>query len=85
VLFQLTRELGLRGIAEYRYERFFREDGTLDRKRDQLFYDVLVTYLIQPQQSIQAGFTQLGGADLTTPMTPYRRGGLVKVSYVWRW
>jgi hypothetical protein len=83
-LWQLTPHLGLRLIGEYRYERFYRRSGDLALKRDALSTEALATYLVHPGQSIQAGWSQLAEGDLDTPLRSSRRGGIAKVSYLWR-
>lgn len=81
---QFVRELGLRAIGEYRIERFYARDGTLARKREGLFADLLLSYVVHPNQSIQAGWSQSGEGDLEVDRQWTSRGGLVKFSYVWR-
>jgi hypothetical protein len=83
-LWQLTPHLGLRLIGEFRSERFYRRDGTVAGKRDELSAEGLATYLVHPGQSIQVGWSQLAAGDLDTPMRSFRRGGIAKVSYLWR-
>ncbi len=83
-LWQLTPHFGLRLIGEYRYERFYRTDGALAKKRDALSAEGLATYLVHPGQSIQVGWSRLASGDLDTPMQSFRSGGIAKVSYLWR-
>ncbi len=82
--FQISQRLGLRVIGEYRFERFYRRTGVLDQKRDVFSTDALVTYLIHPGQSIQAGFSTLANGDLDLPLRTVARGGVAKVTYLWR-
>ncbi len=81
---QLSRRIGVRFIGEYRFERFFERNGTVAEKRDVLRTDALFTYLIHPGQSLQAGWSSRAEADLTTPMRTVARGGVAKLSYLWR-
>lgn len=82
--FQLSQRLGLRVIGEYRFERFYRPSGALDQKRDVFSTDALVTYLIHPGQSIQVGWSTLANGDLDLPLRTIARGGVAKVTYLWR-
>jgi hypothetical protein len=49
-----------------------------------MFLDLLLSYIIHPNQSVQAGWSQSGEGDLLTSRQWTRRGGLTKLSYVWR-
>lgn len=82
--FQMTRRLGLRLIGEYRFERFYQRSGALDQKRDVFSTDVLATYLIHPGQSVQLGWSTRADADLALPLRTTARGGVAKVTYLWR-
>ena len=82
--FQLSQRLGLRVIGEYRFERFFRPSGALDQKRNVFRTDALVTYLIHPGQSIQIGWSTVANGDLDLPLRTVARGGVAKVTYLWR-
>ncbi len=82
--FQLSERLGLRLIGEYRFERFFQPSGALDQKRDVFRTDALATYLIHPGQSIQIGWSTLANGDLDLPLRTVARGGVAKVTYLWR-
>ena len=82
--FQLSQRLGLRIIGEYRFERFYRQSGALDQKRDVFSTDALVTYLIHPGQSIQIGWSTVANGDLDLPLRTVARGGVAKVTYLWR-
>ena len=81
---QLTPRLGVRGIGEYRIERFYTRKGTVADRAEGLFADVLASYIVHPNQSIQVGWGQAGEGELFAPRQWTRRGGLVKLSYVWR-
>jgi hypothetical protein len=81
---QITRRLGLRAIGEYRLERFYARNGDLAGKRESSLLDVLVSYVIHPNQSVQLGWSQSGEGDLEDSWQWVRRGGLAKLSYVWR-
>jgi hypothetical protein len=81
---QLTPHLGLRAIGEYRYERFYARTGDLARKRDTISAELLATFLIHPGQSLQVVWNQSGRGDLVSPLRAYQRGGIVKLSWVWR-
>lgn len=83
-LWQLTPHVGLRLIGEYRMERFYRRTGELAGKRDALSAEGLATYLVHPGQSVQVGWSQLADGDIDNPVRSYRRGGIAKVSYLWR-
>ena len=82
--FQLSRRLGLRVIGEYRFERFYRRTGEVDQKREVFTTDALVTYLVHPGQSVQAGWSSLANGDLDLPLRTVARGGVAKVTYLWR-
>lgn len=79
---QLSPRLGVRGIGEYRIERFYDRSGTVADQAEGLFADVLASYIVHPNQSIQVGIGQAGEGDLATSPQWTRRGGLVKLSYV---
>ena len=81
---QFTRRMGLRAIGEYRVERFYERTGGLADKREGMFLDLLLSYIIHPNQSVQAGWSQSGEGDLLTSRQWTRRGGLTKLSYIWR-
>jgi len=81
---QLSQRLGLRAIGEFRYERFYHTTGALAKQRQTLSADVLATYLIHPGQSLQLGWSQLSEGDLDNPLRSTRRGGIAKLSYLWR-
>ncbi|MDX2059816.1 MAG: DUF5916 domain-containing protein [Gemmatimonadales bacterium] len=81
---QLSRRIGVRLIGEYRFERFFDRAGDLAVKRDVLRTDALLTYLVHPGQSVQAGWSNLAESDLVTPLRMVARGGAAKLSYLWR-
>ena len=81
---QFLKPLGLRAIGEYRIERYFERTGGLAEKREGMFLDLLLSYIVHPNQSVQAGWSQSGEGDLMTPRQWTRRGGLTKLSYVWR-
>lgn len=81
---QFLRQLGLRAIGEYRIERFYDRAGGLAKKREGMFTDLLLSWIIHPNQGIQAGWSQSGEGDLDTERQWIRRGGLTKFSYVWR-
>ncbi|MBL8986495.1 MAG: hypothetical protein JNJ80_09495, partial [Gemmatimonadetes bacterium] len=81
---QLSRRIGVRLIGEYRFERFFDRAGDLAVKRDVLRTDALLTYLVHPGQSVQAGWSNLAESDLVTPLRTVARGGVAKLSYLWR-
>ena len=80
----MSRRLGIRIIGEYRFERFYRRTGALDQKREVFTTDALVTYLIHPGQSIQAGWSSLANGDLDLPLRTVARGGVAKVTYLGR-
>lgn len=84
VRWQFTPRLGVRGIGEYRMERYFERKGTVADKSEEMFLDFLASYIIHPNQSIQVGWSQAGNGELLTPREWTRRGGLVKLSYNWR-
>ena len=81
---QFTRRLGLRLIGEYQIERFFTPDGAVYDEFESMLLDVLGSYLLYPNQSILLGWTQAGEGDEAVPRRWTQRGGLVKISYVWR-
>jgi hypothetical protein len=81
---QFTRKFGLRVIGEYRIDRFFELDGALHDQFETMMFDVLGSYLLYPNQSILLGWTQAGEGDEDYSRRWTQRGGLVKVSYVWR-
>lgn len=81
---QFTRRFGLRVIAEYRLDRFFEPDGTTHDRYETMMMDVLASYLLYPNQSVLVGWTQAGEGDETMSRRWTQRGGLVKLSYVWR-
>jgi hypothetical protein len=81
---QWSKRLGLRLIGEYRFERFFHRSGALAEKRDVLSTDVLATYLVYPGQSIQVGWSTLAAGELGAPFQTVARGGVAKVTYLWR-
>jgi len=80
---QATRRLGLRVIGEYRYQRFYERTGALADRFEQMSLDVLASYVIHPNQSIQVRWSQAGEGDLITPRQWTSRGALTKFSYVW--
>ena len=80
----LSKRLGLRVIGEYRFERFFERSGVVADERDVFSTDFLVTYLIYPGQSIQVGWSTLAAGDLGVPLQTVARGGVAKVTYLWR-
>jgi hypothetical protein len=81
---QFTRRFGLRLIGEYRIERFFQRDGALYDQYETMVLDVLGSYLIYPNQSVLVGWTQAGEGTEAYDRRWTQRGGLVKLSYVWR-
>lgn len=81
---QMSRRLGLRLIAEYRFERFYQRSGALAQKGDVFRTDVLATYLIHPGQSVQIGWSTRADADLLLPLRTSAQGGVAKVTYLWR-
>ncbi len=81
---QLSQRLGLRAVAEYRWERFYHTTGALAKQRQTLSADLLATYLIHPGQSLQVGWSQLAEGDLDTRLRTSQRGGIAKLSYLWR-
>jgi hypothetical protein len=84
VLAQLSRRLGLRAIGEYRFERFFQRTGAVAEKRNRVSTDFLFTYLVYPGQSVQVGWSTLATGDLALPLRTVARGGVAKVTYLWR-
>jgi hypothetical protein len=46
--------------------------------------DVLGSYLLYPNQSVLVGWTQAGEGNEAHDRRWTQRGGLVKLSYVWR-
>jgi hypothetical protein len=81
---QFSRRFGLRVIGEYRIERYFARDGSLYDQLETMLFDVLGSYLIYPNQSILVGWSQAGEGDEDYARRWTQRGGLVKLSYVWR-
>jgi hypothetical protein len=81
---QFTRKFGLRLIGEYRIERFFQRDGSLYDQYETMVLDVLGSYLLYPNQSVLVGWTQAGEGNEAYDRRWTQRGGLVKLSYVWR-
>ncbi len=81
---QFSRRLGFRIIGEYRIDRFFAPDGSLYDKYETMLMDVLGSYLLYPNQSVLLGWTQAGEGDELVSRRWTQRGGLVKLSYVWR-
>ena len=81
---QFTRKFGLRVIGEYRIERFFQRDGSLYDQYETMVLDVLGSYLLYPNQSVLVGWTQAGEGNEAYDRRWTQRGGLVKLSYVWR-
>ena len=81
---QATKRLGLRVIAEYRYQRFFERTGAVSDRYEQMSLDLLGSYIIHPNQSIQVRWSQAGEGDLLTPRQWTQRGALTKLSYIWR-
>jgi hypothetical protein len=84
VRWQLSPRLGFRGIGEYRMERYFERKGTVADKAENFYLDFLASYIIHPNQSVQVGWSQAGEGELLMPREWTQRGGLVKLSYVWR-
>jgi len=80
---QVDRRLGLRLIGEYRIERFYARSGSLAAKREGST-DVLVTYLVYPGQSLQLGWSTLANGDRDVPLRTVARGGVAKLTYLWR-
>ena len=81
---QLSKQLGLRLIGEYRFETFFDRQDLVAKQRDVLSTDALVTFLVHPGQSVQAGWSTLAAGDLDDPLRTVARGGVAKVTYLWR-
>ncbi len=81
---QASKRLGFRIIGEYRFERFFGRTGEVADERDIFSTDFLVTYLIYPGQSIQLGWSTRAIGDLGLPLQTVARGGVAKVTYLWR-
>jgi hypothetical protein len=81
---QVSKRLGLRMIGEYRSERFFERSGAVAEERNLFATDFLVTYLVYPGQSIQVGWSTLASGDLDLPLRTVARGGVAKVTYLWR-
>ena len=81
---QLTRRLGLRLIGEYRFDQFFERSGRIAEKRVSFATDALATYLIYPGQSVQLGWSTIAQAGLDLPLQTVARGGVAKVTYLWR-
>lgn len=82
--YQLTRRLGLRVIAQRGTERFFRSAGPLHEREDELAVELLAAYIINAGSAFYLGWTELHEGDATHRRTVDRRGGVAKVSYLWR-
>ncbi|MFN0177166.1 MAG: DUF5916 domain-containing protein [Gemmatimonadales bacterium] len=81
---QLSKQLGVRLIGEYRFESFFDRQGLVAREREVFATDALVTFLVHPGQSIQAGWSTRAAGDQLEPFRTVARGGVAKVTYLWR-
>ncbi len=81
---QFTRRFGVRLIGEYRIDRFHGRDGSLYDQYETMVLDFLASYLLYPNQSVLLGWTQAGEGNEAYDPRWTQRGGLVKISYVWR-
>jgi hypothetical protein len=81
---QLTPRWGIRGILEQQAQRFYAEDGPLALQDDELLFDLLLSYVVNHGTAVYVGWTQLHEGDLERSLATSRRGGVAKVTYVWR-
>jgi hypothetical protein len=59
-------------------------DGSIADRRENFSTSFLATYLVHPGQSLQLGWSTLARGDLDLPLATFARGGVAKVTYLWR-
>jgi hypothetical protein len=84
VQYQASRQLGARGVVEWRRTDYHTPAGDAFDRQEGLSTEFLLSLVIDAGSAVYLGWTDLRTADLDWGLTTDRRGGVAKATYVWR-
>lgn len=87
LVYHFDRRTFIRSIVQYRYVdrnlEQFEDPGALDSSTESLFYQLLISYRINPQSKLFLGYSSGYGGAENRPLTIRNRTAFLKAGYAW--